>query len=207
MQGETDLYIMTAYWVLPLVLTAGGVIYWGSFRSAVKTDGEQNLSQSQLRSLARFFHERVTHFKFQIQTLDEHSNEYNSLFKSDEWLSLSQTIAHLEQMDAQIQGLIVTKRYQRASALLKDLYDPKKDSLSSLEGDIARFKANADWETNIRSLLKQVVKNLEAASCEVKKLGDPQKTRKRKPTLVTLADVKKSLLEDEAISRDGQYLS
>jgi hypothetical protein len=48
-------------------------------------------------------------------------------------------------------------------------------------------------------MLKSVVHNLEVASAQTKQLSDvsssPPKSRKRQPTLVTLADVKKSLIE------------
>jgi hypothetical protein len=158
---------------------------------------------SQTRSLGSFFHERVIHFRSQVQTLDAHSKEYTAVFSNGDWESLSYTISHLEQIDAQIQGLIVTKQYEKAYAMLKDLYDPSNTTLESVQADIDLHRATAEWESQVRGMLKRVVKNLEAASTEVSNLSGPQR-RKKTPTLVTLADVKKRLLEDEAISRELQ---
>jgi hypothetical protein len=158
---------------------------------------------SQTRALGSFFHERVIHFRSQIQTLDAHSKEYTAVFSNGDWESLSYTIAHLEQVDAQIQGLIVTKQYQKAYSMLKDLYDPNNATLESIQAGIDLHKATAEWEFQVRAMLKRVVQNLEAASTEVSALAGSQK-RKKTSTLVTLADVKKRLLEDEAISRELQ---
>jgi hypothetical protein len=59
-----------------------------------------------------------------------------------------------------------------------------------------------EWESSLHIMLKSVVHNLETATQETKKLAQPpQRSRKRQPTLVTLADVKKALLEDEAFRR------
>jgi hypothetical protein len=161
----------------------------------------ESSSSSQTRSLGRVFHERVSHFRAQLQTLDQHSKEYTAVFSNGDWESLSYTIAHLEQIDAQIQGLIVTKQFEKARAMLQDLYDPSNGTLDSLQADIDLRKANAEWEAQVRGMLKRVVKNLEAASTEVSQLGEPLR-RKKTATLVTLADVKKRLLEDEAIARE-----
>lgn len=157
---------------------------------------------SHTKILGKFFHERVRHFKDQIQTLDEHSNEYTSIFCGDDWSKLRHTIAQLEEADTRIQGLLVKRQFDRAHEMLQELYDPQKHPLDSIQANIDSFKSSADWETQMRSMLKRVVTNLEAATSDVKELSDPQRSRKRRPTLVTLADVKKSLLEDEAISRE-----
>ncbi len=177
-----------------------GVLALRTVRARASTSTSRDPSHA--RILGKFFHERVRHFKEQIQTLDEHSNEYTSIFCGDDWDTLRRTIAQLEETDTRIQGLLVKRQFDRADEILKELYDPQKHALDLIQADINSFKSSANWEAQIRSMLKRVVTNLEAASSEVKKASDPLRSRKRKPTLVTLADVKKSLLEDEAISRE-----
>lgn len=158
-------------------------------------------STSRIRTLARFYHERVSHFKAQVQTLDEHSNEYTSIFSGEEWNDLAKTIADLEQTDTQIQGLIVTRQFEKAAAILHELYDPTKHPLDAVQADIDIFRANTEWEATVRGMLKRVVQNLEGATDQMKQVSEPPRSKKRRPTLVTLADVKKSLLEDEVIAR------
>jgi hypothetical protein len=158
---------------------------------------------SKTRSLGRFFHERVSHFKTQVQTLHEHSLEYTAVFSNGDWESLQYTIAHLEQVDAQIQGLLVTKQFEKAHSMLTALYDLHNGTLETVQANLDSFTASAEWESQVRSMLKRVVQNLESASTEISQLSEPQR-RKRTPTLETLADVKKRLLEDEAIYRELQ---
>lgn len=162
------------------------------------------MTPSNTRTLARFFHDRVTHFKDQLHTLEEHSNEYAAIFSGDEWQSLKATIAHLEQLDIQIQGLLVTKQFGKAASMLRDLYDRSSHPLDNVQANIDTYRATSDWETHIRGMLKHVVRNLEAATTQVKDASTPQRSRRRQPTLVTLADVKKRLLEDEAAFRELQ---
>ena len=54
----------------------------------------------------------------------------------------------------------------------------------------------------MHSMLKHVIQNLEAATHETKNLDQIQRPRKRQPTLVTLADVKKALVEDGVVRRE-----
>ena len=201
---QTDIH-----YILPTIaglLMALFSLLWFRFRAT--GEGVQGLQPSgqtnpaHIRNLGRFFHERVSHFKGQIQTLDDHSNEYTSIFSGDDWSQLMHTIAQLEEADSRIQGLIVRREFELAYKVLEEFYDPRKHQLDSVQANIDSIKASAAWESQVRSMLKRVVCNLETATSEVKELSDPKRSRKRQPTLVTLADVKKSLLEDEAFARE-----
>jgi hypothetical protein len=178
-----------------------GVSVWAFRRSR---HSAKHLTPSNTRTLARFFHERVIHFKCQIQTLEEHSNEYTAVFSDNAWRELNAMIAHLEQLDVQIQGLLVTKQFSKAASMLRDLYDRNAHPLDTIQANIDTYRATSDWETHVRGMLKNVVRNLEAATNDVAEIKSPQRSRKRRPTLVTLADVKKRLLEDEVTSRELQ---
>lgn len=201
-QNEVFNYLSASIGLVVGLLFIGGFGVIALRVSRLKRQSKELRGPTHARILGKFFHERVRHFKDQIQTLDQHSNEYTSIFCSEDWENLRRTIAQLEESDTRIQGLLVKKQFDRAHELLAELYDPQKHPLDSIQADINSFKSGADWESQVRSMLKRVVTNLEAATSQVKQASEPQRSRKRKPTLVTLADVKKSLLEDEAISRE-----
>ncbi len=155
---------------------------------------------TRIRAKAKLFHERVSHFREQISTLEEHSNEYTAIFEGSEWHHLVSIISHLEQVDTRIQHLIGVRDYAGASEAIRQLYAVEGASLDSIQTSLESYAESARWESTVRGMLKRVVLNIEAATHETKQLSQTERSRKRRPTLVTLADVKKSLLEDEAFS-------
>jgi hypothetical protein len=149
-------------------------------------------NEQQARTLATMFHERVHHFSNHVRTLDDHSNEYCSVFSGDVWTSITQTLERLTQVDNQVRRHLSSREFDQARELLSKYY----------ENTGAQIKCAGEWESSLRVMLKSVVHNIEAATEETRKLNEPtQRTRKRQPTLVTLADVKKALLEEEAFRR------
>jgi hypothetical protein len=198
--------MVDSYFFVVVGLLAGGVCLmvfsvWHFARSKAALKQGPSVA-TRARTLGRLFHDRINHFKGQMQTLEQHANEYSAVFTHEDWTTLKYTVHHLEQTNAQIQGLIVTKQYDGAVALLNGLYNTNDQELSEIQHGIDSFKARAEWESNLRVMLKRVVQDLESATEEITKSCDPAFSRKRRPTLVTLADVKKSLLEDAAISRE-----
>jgi len=98
----------------------------------------------------------------------------------------------LSQHKRQVQRHISSREFSRAKELLGDYYQDAE----------TQNRRAPDWESSLHIMLKSVVHNREAATHETEKLAErPQRSRKRQPTLVTLADVKKALLEDEVIRR------
>ncbi len=158
-------------------------------------------SPAMVRSRARVFHERVNHFTLQVRTLDEHANEYTSIFNSEDWDSLVQTVSKLEHVDQEVCDLLRAKRFDSVTSLLDEFQGKNNADLDSIQASLDSYQANRGWEEHVHGMLKRVVQNLEAATHETKELSRSVTSRKRQPTLVTLADVKKSLLEDEAIRR------
>ena len=103
------------------------------------------------------------------------------------------TVARLSEIDSQVQRHLSSREFSRAKELLGDYYqDAERHSRSTPE-----------WESSLHIMLKSIVHNLEAATQETKKMAERQQQRsaKRRPTLVTLADLKKALLEEEALRR------
>jgi len=158
----------------------------------------RNPREAATLSLATLFHQRIADFQTHMKTLDEHSNEYVAVFSGNEWSSLTETLERLSLLDAEVQHHIQSNNYPHAQKILGNLY--RTTSSEQIARDIASV-ASAEWEESIRGMLKRVVSNLEAATHETKKLHQNTYTRKRQPTLVTLADVKKALIEDDVISR------
>ena len=182
-----------------LVVVVGAVRIWECLRSD-RIISPRDPKEAATLSLATLFHQRVCDFQNHIRTLDEHSNEYVAVFNGNEWSSLTETLNRLTALDAEVQGHIGSNNFPHAQDILSDLY--RTAELESLTNPSA-MTSSAAWEESMRVMLKKVVQNLEAATHETKRLQEPLRTRKRQPTLVTLADVKKALIEDEVISREA----
>jgi hypothetical protein len=190
----------TLFWSF-IGLTGSFIIFSCALWRLAQRDAGKPGSSAMVRSRARAFHERVSHFTLQVRTLDEHANEYTSIFSSADWDSLVQTVSRLEQVDRQISDLLRSKRFDSASSLLDEFQGTNNSDLDTIQESLDSYQANRGWEEHVHGMLKRVVQNLEAASHETKELSRTVTSRKRQPTLVTLADVKKSLLEDDAIRR------
>ena len=144
-------------------------------------------------SQARRLRARLASFKDHARTLDEHSHEYAAVFSGNEWQQLTEMLNQLDSLDSEIHTLLARKQYSQAKSLLDQVYPDKE---TSGQAELERL---LNWEHSVHTMLKSVVHNLEVASTQTKQLSDvsssPPKSRKRQPTLVTLADVKKSLIE------------
>jgi hypothetical protein len=148
--------------------------------------------EQKARTLAMMFHERVHHFANHVRTLDDHSNEYRSVFTGDTWNSLTRTLERLTEVDNRVQRHLSSREFDQARQLLGEYYQSAGEQVERAP----------EWENSLHIMLKSVVHNLETTTQETKKLTEcPPRSRKRQPTLVTLADVKKALLEDEVFRR------
>lgn len=175
---------------------------WG-----VKAFSSKPSKSTRTRSLASLFDNRVKHFRGQVQTLSDHSNEYAAIFSGNEWNELLVCVERLENSNIRIKKCMAAKNYDAAQAILDELYDPIQHPLDSIQSNIDALKASAEWEDSVRGMLKNVIRNLEAAAQETRRINQDTSqlhgsSRKRTSTLVTLADVKKALLEDEAFKRE-----
>lgn len=149
---------------------------------------------------ARRLRARLSSFKDHARTLDEHSHEYAAVFTGNEWQQLSEMLNQLDSLDAEIHALLARKRYAEAKNLLGRLYPNDAEAIAVS----SELESLLNWEHSVHAMLKNVVHNLEVATTEMNQLTTPpspqNKSRKRQPTLVTLADIKKSLIESGEIS-------
>lgn len=183
---------------LGLVALLGAARLWECLRSdRVLTPRDPR--EASTISLATLFHQRVSDFRNHVKTLDEHSNEYVAVFTGNEWNSLTETLERLTALDAEVQQHIGSNNLPHAHTILSSLYARQEASSATVQHSLPA----AEWEESMRVLLRKVVQNLETATHETKRLQHTPSARRRQPTLVTLADVKKALIEDEVISRDA----
>lgn len=197
---------ITLFWSFIGLAAAGlalSAALWVRARRRAHTPG----SPARIRVLARSFHDRVAHFTLQVRTLDEHANEYTSIFHSEDWDSLVQTVSRLEHIDRDMQELLRARRFDSVANLLQEFHGAHNAELDSIQASIDSYQASKGWEEHIHGMLKRVVQNLEAATHETKEMSRTVTSRKRQPTLVTLADVKKTLLEDEVLRRTPDRIS
>lgn len=164
-------------------------------------------SVAEIRGAARAFHERVCHFTMQVRTLDEHANEYTSIFSSEDWNVLVKTVSRLDEVDRQAQEQLRLRRYESVATLLGEFQGQGGSGLDDIQASLNSYYASQSWEQHVHGMLKRVVQNLEAATHETKEMSKTVTSRKRQPTLVTLADVKKTLLEDEVLRRHSNDAS
>jgi hypothetical protein len=142
---------------------------------------------------ARRLRARLSSFKDHARTLDEHSHEYAAVFSGNEWQQLTEMLQQLDALDSEIHTLLARKKYNEARNLLGQVYSQERDVVAS------ELESLIDWEQSVHAMLKNVVHNLEVATTQTRQITDQPassgKSRKRQPTVMTLADIKKSLIE------------
>ncbi len=154
----------------------------------------QPFTDSRLAKLYGEFHERMCYFERQAQSLHEHAEDYVAVFNTQDWQGLVSELEVLRKQDAKIRELTKAGDFEAAERLLREICHHPKSATEGLAHDA--------WTSHIRSSLKRVIHNLEVTTEEAHKLSNTSRKRGRRPTLVTLADVKKSILEDEGIRRE-----
>lgn len=201
-------YSMNLWVVAGFAFVLGALTGWLAPR-AIRAFPVKQSKGAATRALAARFDERVKHLRRQVQTLSDHSNEYTAIFSGNEWSELITRIEHYENVNLRVKKFIAAKSFSDAQSILENLHDPMGSSLDSAQSNIDALKASTEWEDSVRGMLKNVMRNLETAAHETRRLNKYQDSqqaytpsRKRTSTLVTLADVKKALLEDESLKRE-----
>lgn len=184
---------------LPLLLAfLAGMLALAVFRMALPSLRGRK-ARREVAAKAAWFHGRVLDFRERATTLDQHSDEYVAVFNDDHWSSLLKMITQLETVDRQIQRLLVSGKSADAATLLNYISDSRRSSsMEQVADGLDEVAELVNWEVVVNSMLKRVLSNLEAATTSVEKVAALPSSRRRQPTIVTLADLKKRLLEDDA---------
>jgi hypothetical protein len=185
--------------VLVLIATGAlGVCGWYFFvRDPVR---------SRAYSQANWFRDKVQEFRNHTITLEKHSNEYCAVFTGNEWIKLKETLLRLEQVDDDVRLLLGKRDYHEALLLLGRVNSPifAQSPLDQVDKEIQHVEELINWQRSVHSMLKKVVLNLEVAATATRDLTNARSSPSPRPTLVTLADIKKVLLEDEEIHKMSQ---
>jgi hypothetical protein len=149
---------------------------------------------------ARLFQERVQEFRNHTVTLEKHSDEYCAVFSDNEWVALKETLTRLEQVDEDVHVHLGKREYAEALTMLERVNSPlgAHSPLNQVDQEIQQIEELINWQKSVHGMLKKVVLNLEVAANTTRDLSKARPTR---PTLVTLADIKKVLLEDEELQK------
>lgn len=152
---------------------------------------------------ARCFQDRVHEFRNHTVTLEKHSDEYCAVFSDNEWIKLKETLTRLEQVDEDVQIHLAQREYAQALTILERVNSPisTHSPLDQVNQEIQHIEELINWQRSVHGMLKKVVLNLEVAAHTTRDLS---KARASRPTLVTLADIKKVLLENEELQKMSQ---
>jgi hypothetical protein len=152
---------------------------------------------------SRLFQEKVGDFKSHIDTLERHSDEYCAVFSDNEWFKLKETLTRLEHVDEDVRQHLAAEEYTHALTILERVSSPinQVSPLNQVDQEIHHIEELINWQRNVHGMLKKVVSNLEVAATTTKDLSKPRPISSPRPTLVTLADIKKVLLEDEELRK------
>ena len=95
------------------------------------------------------------------------------------------------------------RQYSQALSILERVNTPmnEKSPLDQVDQEIQHIEELMNWQRTVHGMLKKVVFNLEVAATTTKDLSKPRHVSSPRPTLVTLADIKKVLLEDEELQK------
>ena len=195
---HTDVYTFGVLLMFALVLIAAGalgVCGWYCFvRDPVR---------ARAYAQSRCFLEKVGDLRNHIFTLEKHSDEYCAVFSDNEWVKLKETLNRLELVDVDVQHHLSTRDFSQAIAILERVNSPlnARSPLDQVDQEIHHIEELINWQRTVHGMLKKVVSNLEVAATATKDLSKARPIGSPRPTLVTLADIKKVLLEDEEIQK------
>ena len=185
--------------MLELVVGAGTIVaatFWFTLR-------KRDPQLVKAHSLASQFREKLTSYRQHATTLQVHSDEYRAVFDDPEWKKLTSTLARLDGLYHEIQALLAQGKAARALTILETINNPKNATspLADVADELHHIEELIHWERSVHGLLSQAIRSLEVASTGVTELARPKNYSTTSPTLVTLADIKKVLLEDEELRR------
>jgi hypothetical protein len=152
---------------------------------------------------SRWFQEKVGDFRNHIFTLERHSDEYCAVFSDNEWVTLKETLHRLEVVDDEVRHHLDNRDYNQAISILERVNSPinARSPLDQVDQEIQHIEELMNWQRTVHGMLKKVVSNLEVAATATKDLSRTRSIGSHRPTLVTLADIKKVLLEDEELQK------
>ena len=201
MFSSSNVYLYCVKSMFALVLMASGalgVCGWYFFL--------RDPLRSRAYSQSQWFRDKVQEFRNHTITLEKHSNEYCAVFTDNEWIKLKETLTRLEQVDDDVKHHLNSRNYSEALSILEKVNSPiyAQSPLDQVNNEIQHIEHLINWQKSVHAMLKKVVLNLEVAATTTRDLSRVRPSGSPRPTLVTLADIKKVLLEDEELQKLSQ---
>lgn len=135
----------------------------------------------------------LAYLRERVELLDEYSSEYHNAFHAAGWDQVVESFNELSAADAILEMMLERKRHRDAftlaSMLLGEL--PPELHLQAAE-QFDDFAHLAGWQDRVRETLLRVIDEAHEAAQTNQDLG-VKRARARQPTLVTLAEIKRSL--------------
>ena len=152
---------------------------------------------------SRWFQEKVGDLRNHILTLEKHSDEYCAVFTDNEWVKLKETLNRLELVDDDVRHYLAGREYAQAISILERVNSPISECspIVQVDQEIHHIEELMNWQRTVHGMLKKVVANPEVAATTANDLSRARPIVSPRPTLVTLADIKKVLLEDDEIHK------
>jgi hypothetical protein len=179
------------------VLFASGVVYLCRFslRAVFRDLTARFSSNNQARAIeaAAQLKTDLREFQAKIALLEEYAPEYHNSFTSGGWVWLTSTAEHLSAAEHIIDLFLSSGRYQDAyclSAFLNGNLAHAEMPLAALR--FADFVDLLDWKARTKEQLIKLLDLVQEGATLNKEIG-LQRTRKRRPTIHTIADLKRGL--------------
>lgn len=179
-----------------LILSIGVVLV---FRDTVRAmlEGIQTIFTGGGRRAARRAVEDLKmslgYLRERVELLDEYSSEYHNAFHSAGWDDVVSCHNELTAADAVLDLMMQGKRYREAftlaSMLLEELPPNLQAEAAQRFDDFAHL---VGWQDRVREALLRVIDQANNAALSNQNLG-VKRGRQRQPTLVTLAELRRSL--------------
>ena len=135
----------------------------------------------------------LAYLRERVELLDEYSSEYHNAFHAAGWDQVVESFNELSAADAILEMMLERKRHRDAftlaSMLLGEL--PPELHLQAAE-QFDDFAHLAGWQDRVRETLLRVIDEAHEAAHANQELG-VKRARARQPTLVTLAEIRRSL--------------
>jgi len=181
-----------------VILTLGIILV---FRDVIRTalDWLSSVARSSGRRSARaaleHFSAEVTILGDQVEMLDHYSTEYHHAFFEAGWAEIINTYNELVAARQVIQVMMDGRRYREAFTFTVFLLDELPEDLASdAAAQYEEFAHLPGWQARMRESLYDVIESVQKVATVNEQAGIKRSTG-RKPTLMTLAEIRKALSE------------
>jgi hypothetical protein len=176
-----------------IAAATGLIVFW--VFSFVRRGGFGSLSsRASAEAGLEEFTERIAVLQSKHRVISAYSNEYFNTLQDAGWEAFSSLIEDLSTVEGSLRIMLDRGLYREVQSVC----DYMMGRLSPAEGrEVAShyegLESLENWRSQSRVLLMKVIEATTTSAEELKNLGIQRNHRRRKPTLVTLADLRGSV--------------